>query len=182
MIILVDQDGVLADYEKSFLENWKNKFPNECFISLEQRKNFHIRDDYPAELRQKVESIYFSTGFHRNLPPIPGSKEAIQKMLQLGHEVFICTAPLSQYKNCVLEKYLWVEEHFSKDFIKRIILVKDKTLVRGDILIDDRPDIKGVYSPRWEHVLYDAPQNKHVINKRRLTWSNWEDILFREIL
>jgi hypothetical protein len=45
-------------------------------------------------------------------------------------------------------------------------------------LIDDKPEITGVEKePTWEHILYDRPYNRG-INKRRITWGNWKDILF----
>ena len=57
MIILIDQDGPLADFEKEFLKRWRKKYPNEFFVPLKKRKNFYIRDDYPPELRKKIDSI-----------------------------------------------------------------------------------------------------------------------------
>ena len=62
---------------------------------------------------------------------------------------------MSYYYNCVLEKYQWVEAHFGYDWTKRVILTRDKTIVSGDILIDDKPEITGCAMPPWQHVLYD---------------------------
>jgi len=39
----------------------------------------------------------------------------------------------------VLEKYHWVEKYFERDFTKRLVLTKDKTIIHGDFLIDDKP-------------------------------------------
>ncbi|MBI2024757.1 MAG: 5'-3'-deoxyribonucleotidase [Candidatus Harrisonbacteria bacterium] len=176
MIILVDQDGPLADFEKGFLETWRAQFPEERFIPLNQRKTFYVRDDYPEKLRDKVESIYFASGFYQNLPPVAGSVEALKILVELGYDVRICTSPLSRYENCVLEKYRWVEKHLGRDFIKRIVLSKDKTIVRGSFLIDDKPIIKGGETAEWEHILYDCPYNQEVKVKRRLTWANWREV------
>ena len=84
---------------------------------------------------------------------------------------------LPQYENCVLEKYHWVSEHLGPDWINNIILTRDKTIVRGDILIDDIPEPKGIEKPEWEHVLFDSPYNRHITGKRRMTWDNWRSIL-----
>lgn len=89
----------------------------------------------------------------------------------------ICTAPLSQYENCVLEKYRWVEKHLGRDFVSKIILTRDKTLIRGDILIDDRPEITGIIEPAWEHIVFNLPYNKNVSGKRRIAWENWRSVL-----
>jgi len=177
MIILVDLDDVLADFETGFLDNWRKKHSDKPYIPLEERTVFKLDNQYPPELKHLVREIYCAPGFYRNLPLIKGGKEAIQEMKQKEHDVFLCTSPLSSYENCVLEKYEWVDERLGRDWAKRLIVTKDKTLIRGDILIDDNPTPKGVLTPTWEHVIYDFPYNRHVKDKRRLTWQNWEEIL-----
>jgi len=177
MLILIDQDGPLADFEQGFINKWQSLFPGEFFIPLEERTTFYIRQQYPKNLIEKVDSVYSAPDFFRNLPPTKGAIEAINKLLSLGHDVRICTSPLSHYENCVLEKFEWVEKHFGRQFTKRMILTKDKTMVRGDLLIDDKPEINGVFKPVWEHIIFDRPYNKNKSEKRRLTWNNLEEIL-----
>jgi len=179
MRILVDQDGVLANWELGVLTGWRAKFPKELFVPISERKNFYTRADYPEHLRGQLESIYHAPGFILNLEPIPGSISALKSLVESGHEVWICTSPLSAFENNVLEKYLWVEKHLSRDFTKRIIIAPDKTLVRGGVLIDDKPEITGVFQPVWEHIIFDAPYNRGVKNKKRIAgdWSNWREII-----
>jgi 5'-nucleotidase len=177
MLILVDQDGPLADFERAFLDHWQTKYPDEFFIPVDERKTFYIREEYPSHLTKKVDAIYCSPGFYLNLPPTPGCIEAINFLLDSGHDVRICTAPLSRYDNCVLEKYQWVEKHFGRAFTKRVIITKDKTVVRGDLLIDDRPDVEGVYKPVWEHIIFDSSYNRNITDKRRLNWNNFREVL-----
>lgn len=177
MIVLVDQDGVLADFERGFLENYKERYPEEFFIPLDQRRSFYIKNDYPKNLKDKVESIYFAKGFYLNLPPIEGAVKAFKELCESGPEVFICTAPLSRYENCVLEKYEWVERYLGREATKKIIITNDKTLVRGNVLIDDRPQVDGAVAPSWEHILYDAPYNQAIKDRRRMTWKNWRETL-----
>lgn len=177
MIVLVDQDNVLADFDGGFLKEWRKQFPNEFFVPFEQRKGFYVYNDYPAELKEKIVNIYTAADFILNLPPLSGAIKALIRLVALGYDVRICSSPLSSYKNCVEEKYAWVERHFGRDFIKRIILAKDKTLIKGDVLIDDRPEITGLLNPEWEHIVFDRPWNRTVQDKRRLTWQNWEEVL-----
>jgi len=181
MLILLDQDGVLADFEQAFIATWRTRHPDITPVAYQDRKSFHILDDYPPELRARVEAIYTAPGFIRDLPPVPGAIEAAHELLRLGMDVRICSSPLRQYENNVAEKYQWVERHLGRAWTERIILTRDKTLVQGDILIDDRPHIEGAMRPRWRHIVYDAPYNQQAVDRPRLTWSNWRNVLGGEL-
>jgi 5'-nucleotidase len=180
MRILVDMDGVIADFEHGFLEDWRATYPDKFYIPFEERNTFQLTDQYPEDLKALVGQIYCEPGFFRKLNPIAGGIEALWEMDRLGLEVFICTSPLKIYQNCVIEKYIWVEENLGVAWTKRLVMTRDKTLVRGDILIDDKPVIEGADVPAWEHVLYDQPYNRtaEVSHKRRLTWANWKEVLW----
>ncbi|CAB3672027.1 hypothetical protein LMG3458_01146 [Achromobacter deleyi] len=181
MIILLDQDGVLADFEHAFIDAWHERHPDIAPVAFEDRKSFYIREDYAPELRGMAEAIYTAPGFIRNLPPVPGALDAVKELLALGMDVRICTSPLSQFENCVAEKYLWVEKHLGREATNRLILTKDKTLVQGDLLIDDKPLIQGAVKPRWKHILFDAPYNRGVTDRPRINWSNWRNVLAGEL-
>ncbi len=101
----------------------------------------------------------------------------MEEMLRLGFDVWICTTPILAYHNCVLEKYEWVEEHLGSDWTPRIILTRDKTIVSGHFLIDDKPEIEGAAVPSWEHIVYDQPYNRTITRQRRITWRNWKSFL-----
>jgi 5'-nucleotidase len=176
MIILVDMDDVLADFEGEFINRWKIKHPDKPYVARENRTIFGLADNYPPEYLRLVKGIYTEKGFFLNLPVIEGAIEGINKFKELGHEVFICTAPIKSYQNCVLEKYEWVNNNLGKEWTMRIILTRDKTLVKGNILIDDNPQITGANEPEWEHVIYEQPYNRKVTNKRRMTWMKMIDL------
>jgi 5'-nucleotidase len=181
MRILVDMDGVIADLEGGFLKIWRAQYPEKHFIPSEQRTTFYMADQYPDDIKDLVHQIHVMPSFFRSLEPIEGSLKALNEMKEMGHEVFICSSPLSRFNNCVLEKYEWVDSYLGKEWVKAIILCKDKTVIKGDILIDDRPNITGCDVPSWEHVLYDQPYNRAVSNKRRLSWDNWKSVLVPSI-
>jgi len=175
MIILVDQDGVLADYEQGMLNRFRELYPDEPFVPLEQRTTFYVEGDYPEKLKPGIRTITKEKGFYRNLPPMAGALEALAG-LQEQHEVFICTSPLSAYQNCVLEKFEWVDEYLGPEWIRRLRIEKDKTLTMGDILIDDRPEVTGLRTPVWQHILFDQPYNRH-IKRPRLNWRDYQEVL-----
>ncbi|RXM31053.1 hypothetical protein EOD39_7310 [Acipenser ruthenus] len=145
--VLVDMDGVLADFEGALLRKYRERYPGEPFIELSERRGFLARDQYrqiSPELGPKLSSVYESPGFFLDLKPISGAIEAMKEMSNLRNtEVFLCTSPILQYEHCVQEKFLWVEKHLGAEFVQRLILTRDKTIVHADLLIDDKDSIKG---------------------------------------
>lgn len=114
--VFLDMDGVLADFDGAITSGV---------------------DWDPPEM--------FEPGFFRNLKVMPGAKEAVAKLLANPDlEVYIGSKPTTKNLSSFTEKAAWIEEHFP-DLLKRIILVCDKKLLNGDILIDD--DLK-----TWGHV------------------------------
>lgn len=177
MIILLDMDGVLADFDLGVMTEWRYRHPDEPLIPEHERQHFNIDDEHPR-YAERIQDIYRASGFFSGLNPIPGSHQGVRDLQRLGHEVFICTAPLFSSPTCMPEKYEWLHRHFDEALARRIIITKDKTLVHGQLLIDDRPEVVGVnQQPTWEHVLYDRAFNRAVNGKRRLNWTNWREVL-----
>uniref|UniRef100_A0A8C0GUB5 5', 3'-nucleotidase, cytosolic n=1 Tax=Chelonoidis abingdonii TaxID=106734 RepID=A0A8C0GUB5_CHEAB len=185
--VLVDMDGVLADFEGGALRAFLARYPGEPHVELAERRGFSVRDQYRClreDLGAKVASVYESPGFFLGLEPIPGAIEAMQEMIHMQDtQVFICTSPLLKYEHCILEKYSWVEKHLGPEFVERLILTRDKTVVSADLLFDDKDTIKGAEpKPNWEHILFTCCHNKHLelqTPRRRLqSWADdWRGIL-----
>jgi len=76
----------------------------------------------------------------------------------------------------VLEKYQWVEEHLGHEFTGRVILTRDKTLACGDVLIDDKPAIRGLGTPHWHQIIFDQPYNRQAEGSC-MNWGNWREAL-----
>ncbi len=168
-------DGVLADYNLGIEKELKRR--GMWTPDINELKHFYYKDNCPPEYELILETIHRQKGFTFELEPISGGKEALEKMVELGHEVRICTAPFGDYQITMPEKLAWAEYNIGKGWTKKLIIARDKTFIRGDILIDDKPEIKGIMTPTWEHVLYDWHYNREVVGKRRLTWDNWREVL-----
>ncbi|XP_070084446.1 5'(3')-deoxyribonucleotidase, mitochondrial isoform X3 [Equus przewalskii] len=124
--VLVDMDGVLADFEGGFLRKYRARFPDQPFIALEDRRGFWVSEQYgrlqpglsvsiprapaprgwePAWPWEKAISIWESENFFFDLEPLPGAVEAVKQMANLENtDVFICTSPIRMYKYCPYEK------------------------------------------------------------------------------
>merc|ERR1711988_1974094 len=115
-------------------------------------------------------------GFFRKLPPFAGAVAAVHQMERAGFQVWFCTSPILGHPTCCQEKLEWIQEHFGDAYVQRVVLCQDKTTVRGDILIDDKPNITGLHPPTWRQCLFDAPYNQCRSDLPRITqWSAWEN-------
>ena len=108
--IYIDMDGVLADF-KSASDRDKIDFPEQ---------------KYPQS----------QIGFFLNLKPIEDSLESFVE-LEKYFNVWILTRPSVQNPLCYTEKALWVKNHLGIDVQRRTIMATDKSLLKGDYLIDD---------------------------------------------
>ncbi len=178
MIILFDQDGVLVQTEKRVQQELKRRRPDLQLVNYFMHNEFLIENLYPPEVTPVFEEIWAMPGLFYSMEPIPGAKEALEEMTRRKHEVFICTQPNPASPTCVQEKYDSIRKHFGRDWERRTILTYDKTLVHGDIIIDDKPTLKGVKVPSWEHVAYGHLRRSGQDTRRRiLSWSNWREVL-----
>jgi len=107
---------------------------------------------------------------------VAGALDARADMLRAGHDVRICTSPQTAFRFCVSEKYQWTYDRLGPKWVERLILTKDKTLVRGDVRIDDKPEVTGALVPVWEHRVFERPCNTGAPG-RRITWDNWREVL-----
>lgn len=171
-IILVDLDNVVANQMAGFLRIFEIEYPEIYRHTPNEILNFDIEQCYPEEYRETILSLRRREGFFRELPLVEGAKEMLEQLLSRGHDVRIVTAPIWDYQHCVREKYIWVEEKLSRDYVGRMIMTRDKTLIHGDYLLDDKPTVEGCTKPTWEHILFDQPYNRAVPDKRRVTWKN----------
>jgi 5'-nucleotidase len=172
-IVLIDMDGVLADFRESFVkESLKNDFEID---STDKGIYIKIKEDRDNKKRNFINS---QKGFYLGLPPITGAIQAVKEMsIDDNFEVFFCSTPSEFYQNCVLEKYQWIEKHFGFEMTKKIILTRDKTLIKGDYLIDDKPYVDGIIDPQWEQVYFSQPYNKDCRGKHIDDWTKWREVI-----
>lgn len=178
MLILVDQDNVQAGYTARFDERFVELYPDGPFVPSSQHTQFKIHAAYPPEWKERVQAIQAEVGFFDSLPVIDGAVEGMNALLAAGHDVRICTAPLRMSATCASEKYGWIGRHLGTDWLDRVIVTGDKTLVLGDCLVDDNPDIEGALTPVWDHVLFDQPYSRN-LGRPVFDWSTISDEIDR---
>lgn len=176
--LLIDMDGTLCDYTGRMLRLAHERYDLPLYdprtISL-----FNTETVFGEAWAEKIEELSTERGFFAELAPYPYAISALQEMRSLrdeyGVEVVICSAPKRVYKNpfCVQEKTEWVLRHLGRDYADGMILARDKTLVNGSVLVDDKPTITGCCTPTWIHVHFAQKYNEGMGNCRLTSWRCW---------
>lgn len=124
-----------------------------------------------AEGQKIINEIFSIENFWLNIEP---KHDAFHIMADLNktYELYVASAPFPT-KKCIPDKITWMKKHFPFLSYHQIIFIYNKGLLRGDIMIDDKPDNLIVF--HGLKVLYRTPVNRqyndfdHIVN-------NWREI------
>lgn len=168
-VLLLDMDGVIADFHGTLLEVYNAK--HNASITLEQCTNFEFSVCLGKEIHASMESIYNAPGFFASIRETPHASVVVPKLLELA-EVEVCSAPTKikdpntgekrLNASCAFEKINWIHERFpvlSKD----ITLAINKFRYRADILVDDALHNQAKWCkahPYGLGILIDQPWNQ----------------------
>jgi 5'(3')-deoxyribonucleotidase len=175
MRIFLDMDGVLADLLASWLP-YLNEITGK---NLEDKdvNMWGLEDVYDIPF-SKIRKPLHRPGFWEGLPPYPGAADFVETLDGMGHDVYIATTPFPS-DVCAWGKKMWLEEHMPFLPYSRLILIHDKHLLQGDMLVDDKPE--NLVAFRGHRVLFNRPWNKTLNTGIMESWltrvSTYSDIL-----
>lgn len=161
MKLLLDVDGVVADFIGSLLETINSKLqPSDI-------KEWGFLEILPSDERAKAEAVLKKPSFWRNLPLLDGAKEGVQELRDRGFEITWLTSPWESCPGWDRARTEWVHHHF--DERDPVIVRKDKEKVDGDVFIDDKPDNIEKWQkahPNKKAFIFDAPYNQKCMAPR----------------
>lgn len=167
--LLVDMDGVLADiYQQAINFEYKE---NGRLIQLKDV----VGEDEIVAFPNAAKHVRQS-GFFRTAPLISNAFE-IMEQLNDQYDLFIVSATM-EFPNSLEEKYYWLAEHFPFIPWKKIVFCGSKTVVQGDILIDDHYKNLDPFENRT--LLFSQPHNMNRSDNGHERVNNWLEI--RELL
>ena len=163
--LIIDMDGVIADVYKQF-------------ISMEEKES-GIKIN-PGSLKGKEEYNAFpngrkhvnTKGFFRNAPLMENAIEVL-KVLNEKYEVFIVSAAM-EFPGSLPEKYDWLKEYFPFISWQQIVFCGSKTVVQGDIMLDDH--FKNLDNFKGQTILFTQPHNEGHDDRGHTRVSGWNDI------
>lgn len=167
--VLVDMDGVKAHFLQGVDQRWVIAHPDKPVIPFATLTEHEPEVVYP-EYREEIYAITSEPDFFHNLPVIDGAIEGIETLNEFYKgRVEICTKQSIHNLQCVPGKYAWIKKYLGTEWMRKTHFVRDKTLMRGTYLIDDKPHITGSMKPEWQHIRYAQPYNRGL--EPRIVWS-----------
>lgn len=163
--LIVDMDGVMADIYSQFIAYEEKEFgyrqPIENMLGKKE-----------GEVFKNIREYIHEDGFFRNAPVMEGSLETV-KALNEKYELFIVSAAM-EFPKSLPEKQQWLAEHFPFLSWKQIVFCGLKTVIRGDIMIDDH--YRNLDSFEGRTILFTQPHNFGMDEKNHQRVHNWQDI------
>lgn len=172
MTILVDMDDTIEYLLKAWVKGANEQFHRN--ISYDDVLSWDVSAAYPGLTWEQVYSIPMQPGFWSTVEPIPGAAEALQRLMDSGHRVFIVTATphesVPEKMHDVLFRYF---PFLSWD---QVIITGNKQMIKGDVLIDD--GIHNLEGGDYIKILMTAPHNKNYDAEAHgmIRVHNWEEI------
>ena len=178
--ILIDMDGVFADFVEGFYRLAKFKYPDvyEALPAPDSLTDFYIENSIKdPELKEASKLIACDPSLFYLIPPM---KDAINGMKKLKEEaakhnikIFICTAPHKENKDSYKSKAEWIDSYLGREWLDQLIITRDKSIINAAVLVDDKPDPLGQCIPTWKHVLFRQSYNESITDKPFM--KDWSD-------
>ena len=140
--LLIDMDCILVN----MLPPWLNRY-NSILRARGQVSNVSVADleSYNVGLVCKDTEVLYDIlderSFFFNMEPMPGAVEYFQKLLDDDrYDVVVVTQPPRCAEFAVRDKRRWILKHFPNFDLKNMVFCHRKTLVKGDLIFDDKPE------------------------------------------
>lgn len=171
----IDVDEVLRSLCSEMIKLYNKEFDDT--IEMDNLKDFNVDISFPKIKKKTGESAskwFFQEHGHElfyESPALKGAPEAVKKLREMGHKVYIISYQKSFHNK--LDTLRWLEKYEIE--YDGICFVKDKTIVHLDYLIDDN-DWNFIKCNCKHGVLITAPYNKDISLKLVHKVSNCETI------
>ena len=153
-IILIDLDDVLIDTLPLWVEELNKRHSTN--VKVEDITDWDIGMFFPNLSKEEVYSPLLDISFWDNVKPKKDAVYYTKLLKEEGFKLYVCTASASPICGYKIEKT--VLKHFPHFSWEDIIITRNKSLINGDILIDDC--FVNLICGKYQGVLVNAHHNQ----------------------
>ena len=173
MKILLDMDNTMNRLWENYIVYLNDIYKTNFSCTREDMQSYGLannlklpeRFDDPDTLRQRV---FQTPGFWTSIEIFDEYTKPVVEEMYKKHDVYICTTPWHDYTECCSEKIMWVRKHLPFFDIDKMIFIKNKSMVRADLIIDDAPE--NLENMPFNKIIMDFPYNRNIGGLRVFGW------------
>ena len=160
MRILLDMDGPLAGFDAACWELVRDYDVPTIDADGEHNQTARYMTDHIAPTRRTwFRKQLEQPGWFESLPVTPGAVDGVAALEELGVDLWVVTKPMEKNPTCRDAKAMWLRTNGFESLEDKLIIAPDKSLVVGDILLDDAPAVKWFAAAAWRPVIFTAGFN-----------------------
>lgn len=172
MIIAVDVDDTICNLQEIVVDLFNKRFGSH--YTLENFTEYDIMNVLPTQDAIVMKDIYGESGLYNKVKPMPGAQDTLEKLINLGHQVYLVTAAIPETYG---EKVAFIKRFFPYIDDNHIVAMKHKHMFKADIMIED--NLQALLAGQHYHrILVNRPWNQsskdwvYGINR----CNNWSEI------
>ena len=170
--ICIDMDDTI----ENLLPAWLNWLEGQYHFHIDQEdiNSWDILTLFPFLTPEQIYAPLYSRDFWKRVTPKEDAIIYIQKLINDGHDVYICTA--SPYGTLVYKFEEILEKYFPFIDYKHIIVAYPKQMIKCDIMIDD--GYHNLIGGNYLKILFEANYNRSFDEKEYniLRVHSWKEI------
>lgn len=171
MTVIIDVDNIIGNLCEAVLSVYNEDSGDN--LTCEDIKSYYIENFVKEQYKDNFFHYFLDRRVWKRMKYVKGCQEYIAKLFNAGHDIYFCTK--TEMKNAA-KKESYLQRTFPYINIrKKLIICPDKTMVRGDVLIDD---CSANFGGQDYSIVLDYPWNtdfkENDIDKFRAF--NWEEI------
>ena len=173
MTICIDCDNVLCNLQEVVVNIFNERY--RTHYTLNDFTEYDIMNILPTAEAVKMREIYGESGLYNVVKPLPGAQNAVQKLVNMGHQVYVVTDAIPSTYG---EKVEFIQRYFPCISADHIVAMKHKHLLRCDVMIEDNLD-NLLAGQHYHRILVNWPWNE---SKKDWIYGiercyGWDDIL-----
>jgi len=160
--VLLDVDGVLADFVGAYLDllniTCGIKATREQITSFDIGTSLGLTDEQAARVKRAIGN---EPQLARSLDVYPGAVDGVERLAKVA-DVYIVTSPWNSNPTWMHDREHWLREWFCIPH-SRVVHTSAKHLCRGDFLVDDKTDTLHKWArenPNGTPVQWKTPHNR----------------------
>lgn len=154
LTILIDIDDTIEYLCATWVE-WLDKKYN-LDVKYDDITEWNMRVFFPSLTEDQIYEPLHTDSFWGMIKPIPDAIPYVKKLIDDGHNVYLCTS--TDYRNVKPKFELIIKRYFPYINWNQVIVAQNKQMINADILVDD--GVHNLIGGNYFGILFTAPHNK----------------------